>query len=109
MSLVSIQEHVYDQTKKKAEHKGNWTSSQIESLKLSLAEEKLLAVIDNLDNDAPFYCYASNKYLAEMLRLSESRVSFYITKLKRQGLIEQVEREGRRRTLRCLRENWISK
>lgn len=111
MSLVSIQEHVYDQTKKKAEHKGNWTSKQIENLckflKLSLAEEKLLAMIDNLDNDAPFYCYASNKYLGENLRLSESRVSFYITKLKRKGLIEQVEREGRRRTLRCLRENWI--
>lgn len=86
--------------------KGLWIPVELERLGLSFAERALLAIIDNLDGGAPKYCWATNKYLAERMEISESRVSFYITKLKRMKLIEQVSFTGRRRRLKCLKSNW---
>ncbi len=88
---------------------GYWIPAELSNLGLSKIEQFLLAMIDSLESPAPDYCFASNKYLAEHMELSESRVSFYITNLKRMGLIEQVGNDGRRRVLRTLKENWYKR
>lgn len=85
---------------------GYWIPIELSKLGLSKIEQFLLAMIDSLQGDAPDYCFATNKYLAEHMELSESRISFYITKFKRMGLIEEVGYDGRRRRLRTLKENW---
>ncbi len=85
---------------------GYWIPLELERLGLNRQEQFLLAMIDSLDSGDPEYCFASNTYLAKKLELSESRVSFYITKLKRMGLIAQVGFDGRRRMLKSLKHNW---
>jgi len=88
---------------------GYWIPVELSALELSRSEEFLLSLIDSLEADAPNYCFASNEYLAKHMRISLSRVSFYITRLKRLGLIEQVSFDGKRRTLRVLKENWYKR
>lgn len=85
---------------------GYWIPVELTKLGLTKIEQFLLSMIDSLESEAPEYCFASNAYLADKMEMSESRVSFYITKLKRMGLIKQVGFNGRRRILRTLKENW---
>lgn len=87
-------------------HTGLWIPVELTQFGLSKTEEHLLATIHALTGPAPKYCFASNEFLAKEMNLSESRVSFYITKLKRMGLIEQVSYDGRRRILRSCPEQW---
>src|SRR5277367_3080928 len=86
---------------------GYWIPEELSKLGISITAQLLLSTIDSLQQDAPNYCFASNEYLAKMMGLSPSRVSFYITRLKRLGLIEQVSYDGRIRRLRCLKHNWF--
>lgn len=85
---------------------GYWIPEELGRLGLTKIEQLLLSVIHSLDNPAPKYCFASNKYLAEEMDLSESRISFYLTKFKRMGLIKEVGFDGRKRRMTCTKENW---
>ena len=85
---------------------GYWIPVELDRLGLNRQEQWLLAMIDSLDSGDPGYCFASNAYLAEKLQLSESRISFYITRLKRMNLLQEVGFDGRRRRLKSLRHNW---
>lgn len=85
---------------------GYWIPKELSKLGLTPTEQFLLSMIDSLEGDAPEYCFASNAYLAKKMDLSESRISYYITKFKRLELIEEVEFNGRRRRLRVLKHNW---
>lgn len=87
---------------------GYFIPVELEKLGLNRSEQFLLAMIDSLDTGSPNHCFASNVYLAEKLNLSESRVSYYITKLKRLRLIEEVGFNGRRRILKSLKHNWYN-
>lgn len=87
---------------------GYWIPVELERLGLTRTEQFLLAIIDSLDSGSPGHCYASNSYLAEKCDLSESRVSFYITKLKRMELIAEAGWDGRRRRLKSLKHNWYN-
>lgn len=88
---------------------GYWIPVELSHLGLSRNEQFLLSILDSLESPAPNYCFASNKYLAEHMDLSESRVSFYLTKFKRMGLIAEVGFDGRRRRIACLKENWYKR
>lgn len=87
-------------------HKGWWIPIELERFGLSKIEQFLLSIIDNLDG--PNHCSASNAYLANQMDLSLSRISFYITKFKKMGLIEEVSFSGRIRILRAMKENWYA-
>lgn len=88
---------------------GYWIPVELNRLGLSKTEQLLLSMIHSLEAPAPKYCFASNKFLAEHMDLSESRVSFYITKFKRMGLIKEIGFDGRKRRMACLKENWYKR
>lgn len=99
----------YDQEQPKQKFTGYWIPVELSHLGLTRNEQFLLSMLDSLEAPAPDYCFASNKYLAEHMQLSESRVSFYLTKFKRMGLIKEIGFDGRRRRLACLKENWYKR
>lgn len=81
--------------------KGVWIPKEIYLHKeLSWSEKILLIEIDSLDNDEEKGCFASNKYLAEFIGISESSMANMISKLKAQKYIFQVFFDGRNRGLR---------
>lgn len=88
---------------------GYWIPVELSQMDLTKTEQFLLSMIDSLEGDAPEYCFASNSYLAQKMELSESRISHYITKFKRMGLIEEVCFDGRRRRMRTLKSNWYAR
>lgn len=80
--------------------KGIWIPKEIwTNKKLSLFEKCLFAEIDSLD-DKVNGCTASNEYFSKFFSVTSDRISTYITKLKRLGLIEQIKFNGRVRTLK---------
>lgn len=87
-------------------HTGLWIPKELKELGLSAVEQYLLSIISSLDHGSPTYCWASNSYLAQIMELSESRISYYITKFKKMGLIEQVSFDGTKRRLHVLKSNW---
>lgn len=89
--------------------KGYWIPLELMALGLNMVESALLSLIDTLDSGDPDYCYASNSYLAKEMDLSESRISFYITKFKRLNLIKEISFSGRTRRLMVLKENWYKR
>lgn len=86
---------------------GYWIPVELTHLGLSKIEQFLLSMIHSLEAPDPEYCFASNAYLAKQMGLSESRISHYITKFKRKGLIEEVGYDGRRRRLKTCKHNWF--
>ncbi|TGN11594.1 helix-turn-helix domain-containing protein [Leptospira bandrabouensis] len=77
---------------------GVWTPVWIEKLKLSHSQTRLLAEIVSLhEKDG---CFASNKYLSEILGLKTDTVSRLISDLKKMGLLVQTGFDGRRRYLK---------
>lgn len=85
---------------------GYWIPVELEKLDLNRQEQFLLSMIDSLDSGSPQHCFATNRYLAERCDLSESRISFYITKFRRMGLVEQVGTDGRKRFLKSVKYKW---
>lgn len=65
------------------------------------------SVIDAL-GEKTGVCSASNAYLAKYLGITEDRISRIISKLKRMGLIEVLEFNGRTRILRIRYEESLS-
>lgn len=85
---------------------GYWIPVELTNLGLTKIEQCLLAMIDSLDSGAPFYCFASNAYLAKHMDLSESRISYYITKFRKMGLIQALPYDGKMRKLKTIKSNW---
>lgn len=75
---------------------------KVESKELSIKEAWLLAVIDSLVHPNGSDCFASNKYLANRLGLSEERIRKMISNLKKQKLLIQTAFDGRKRYLRTV-------
>ncbi|WP_238754841.1 helix-turn-helix domain-containing protein [Leptospira bandrabouensis] len=84
--------------KMKAQRTGVWTPVWIEKLNLSHSQTKLLAEIVSLHEKEG--CFASNKYLSEILGLKTDTISRLISDLKKKGLIIQTGFDGRRRYLK---------
>ncbi|MCG6146501.1 helix-turn-helix domain-containing protein [Leptospira bandrabouensis] len=82
----------------KAQRTGVWTPVWIEKLNLSHSQTKLLAEIVSLHEKEG--CFASNKYLSEILGLKTDTISRLISDLKKKGLIIQTGFDGRRRYLK---------
>ena len=87
MSNTNIHDDKINVNNPKKHCKGYWIPSELKEFGLSMIEGALLSLIDTLDSGEPNYCYASNAYLAKEMDLSESRISFYITKFKKLNLI----------------------
>lgn len=78
--------------------KGIWIPKEIYLNKeLNWTEKILFIEIDSLDNDNG--CFASNKYFAEFIGVSQTRISKSISHLKELGLIYQDGFNGRERIL----------
>jgi hypothetical protein len=67
--------------------------------RLTIKEKYLLAVIDSLDTPDRG-CYASNKYLSEIVMLPQQTVANMITDLRKKGILQSVSEDIRRRGLR---------
>jgi len=76
-------------------------TKEIICLPLTILEKNILAIIHNYDRDDK-HCYATNGYLAHWFNVSIGHVSKCITKLKRNGYIEQVSFENKVRKLKSL-------
>ncbi|KKN12777.1 hypothetical protein LCGC14_1013160 [marine sediment metagenome] len=63
--------------------------------------EKLLLTEISLLQDKYGYCHASNLELAQLLGVGEQTISNYISRLKRKGVIELTQFDGRERVLRA--------
>lgn len=83
--------------------KGIWIDAEIWLDKeLTIVDKVVFAEIDSLSGENG--CIASNEYLAEFCNCSIAKVKNSIAKLKQRGMIEQVAFDGRKRTLRSLRQ-----
>ena len=83
--------------------KGIWIDAEIWLDKeLTPVDKFVFAEIDSLSGEHG--CIASNEYLAEFCNCSVAKVKDSIAKLKKRGMIEQVSFDGRKRTLRSLRQ-----
>jgi len=67
---------------------------------LSDKEQKLMSYIHLLDQE--YHCYASNKFLASLMKCSEKRVANMLVGLKRKKFLEQVSWNGKIRIIKCL-------
>ena len=66
--------------------KGVWIHKEVFELDLTLHQKLIFAIIQNLvTDDEP--CYASNRYIGEILNLSERQVSRHISLLRQRGFI----------------------
>lgn len=87
------------------EFKGIWIPKEIWLNKNINANCKvLLAEIDSLDtnNEQGSGCFATNKYFAEFIGVSQKSISDYINKLRMLGLIEVQSFDGRHRFIKSL-------
>ena len=80
--------------------KGIWIPKEIWlDNNLSALDKVILAEIDSLD-DENNGCYASNQYIADFCKCSESKVSKTISTLKKQGYIYVQNFDGRKRYIK---------
>jgi hypothetical protein len=95
--------------KENRDFKGVWIPKEVWLNKnLSIIEKCLLVEIDSLDNSERG-CFASNEYLANFFKLSESRMANIISDLKKRGFINQIFFDGRQRGLRIIKsEVWFT-
>jgi hypothetical protein len=95
--------------KENIDFKGVWIPKEVWlNENLSIIEKCLLVEIDSLDNSERG-CFASNEYLANFFKLSESRMANIISDLKKRGFINQIFFDGRQRGLRIVKsEVWFT-
>jgi hypothetical protein len=95
--------------KENRDFKGVWIPKEVWlNENLSIIEKCLLVEIDSLDNSERG-CFASNEYLANFFKLSESRMANIISDLKKRGFINQIFFDGRQRGLRVVKsEVWFT-
>jgi len=65
---------------------------------ITASERWLLSFIWNLDK-GPKKCYASNKYLADMMRTTEDSIKGMLKRLKQKGYINVSKWDGRIRNM----------
>jgi DNA-binding MarR family transcriptional regulator len=70
---------------------------------LTPQEKFLLSLIWWLDG-APHHCYASNKYLAKHMNLSEKSIENMISVLKKKGHIQLLSWNGKIRVIKCTKK-----
>lgn len=79
--------------------KGIWIPKELYLTKeLNWTEKLLLIEIDSLDTED--HCFASNKYFAEFIGVTQRRVQQCINKLKELGYVEQIYFNGKKRGLK---------
>jgi len=82
--------------------RGLWMPEQyLFSKDLSLQEKILMSFIYTLDQKD--HCYASNKYLGELIGTSAKTVSNMLINLKKKEYIELLSWNGNIRIMRCLK------
>ncbi len=86
---------------------GYWIPVELTKMGLNLTEQVLLVIIYALQKPAPEYCTATNDQLSKEVGLAVTRLSQYISGLKKKGLIEEMKYDGRTRKLRVKKENWF--
>lgn len=80
--------------------KGVWIPKEIWlDERLSVLDKAILVEIDSLDSSEEG-CYASNKYLADFCKCTETKVSTSISKLIKLQYLEVVKFDGRKRYLK---------
>lgn len=80
--------------------KGLWMPSEyLFAADLNYPEKILMGFVFMLDQEN--HCYASNKYLGELLGVSERTIVNMVVKLKKKGYIEQVSWNGLKRVIKC--------
>jgi len=72
----------------------------VQNLDLSITEKFFLSLLLSLDNQD--HCYASNDHLAKRMGLSQSRISFYINKFKKMGLLKQLSEVNDKRVIQVV-------
>ncbi|EMY71578.1 helix-turn-helix domain-containing protein [Leptospira vanthielii] len=77
---------------------GVWVAQWMEDLGLTPNQTKLYAEIVSLHTKGG--CFASNEYLAAVLRLKRDTVSRLVSQLKKKGLLKQTGFDGRKRYLK---------
>ena len=80
--------------------KGLWIPGEILHNENSTWQEKvLLTFIYHLDSTEN-HCYASNRYLGELMGVNEKTIANVLSSLKKKNLLETVSWNGRIRKLR---------
>lgn len=81
--------------------KGLWIPQEIlHAPDLSWQEKILLTYIYHLDSDE-HHCYASNKYLGELMGCKEKTIANVMSSLKTKGVVETVIWDGRVRKIKA--------
>ena len=91
-----------DQDKEpKRRFEGIWIPKEIWlDRSLSVYARMLLAEISSLHDEEMGGCFASNKYLADLLGLSAGGIANLLVDLRKRGFLETVSFDGRRRAMR---------
>lgn len=77
---------------------GIWIRKELFYYKgLTLLEKVILILVASYDNKQ--HCWASNKYIADQVGCSASKVNKTVAKLKSLGLVRLIKYDGRRRFL----------
>jgi hypothetical protein len=80
--------------------KGLWIPGDILNDKdLTWQEKILLTYIYHLDT-TPSHCYASNRYIGELMGISEKTVANVLSSLKKKNKVSTVFWDGRMRSLK---------
>ena len=84
----------------KRDFKGVWIPKEIWlDERLNALDKCIFVEVDSLDNEETG-CYASNKYLAEFCKCSETKVSTALSKLINLGYLYVQSFDGRQRILK---------
>lgn len=81
----------------------------LEIEELTPLERILLSWIDALYNRSRGGCFATNKHLAEKMRVKENTIVKSLIKFRRLGLIEDVSFDGRQRVMRAKIADYVAK
>jgi len=82
--------------------RGLWMPEQyLFSKELTIQEKILMSFIYTLDQKD--HCYASNRYLGELIKTSAKTVSNMLISLKKKGFVEQLSWDGNIRFMKCLK------
>lgn len=66
---------------------------------ITRVERDLVATIIALSKNEKQVCYASNKYLAEALKVAEGRLANILVAVKKKGFVKQIRWDGKHRHL----------
>lgn len=86
------------------DHSGLWIPARyMKAEDLNRLERDLVALVLALCQNELGVCYAGNKYLAEYLSVSQSRLASLLSEVKKKGYIEQISWNGKVRHMKVLK------